>query len=330
MNTHVTWLLAAALALTLAAPAAAADVEGKLPGAEGAPKAPARQWGYLGVRTGPVSEALAEHLGLDDGRGLTIESVAAGSPAAKAGLEARDIVVRLDDQTVFSAEQFSKLVASKKPGTEVTLVRIRRGKEGELKATLGSTETPSWRSAGTGGYEFWKAWPRGPEGGAQLPGPSFRWRDPGSGGWKFLDPEGRNWKDFENYLERWQKEIPEDVRGKIEEQLHRLRGGQAVPDDGGKGEAKTPKGDAATPSASTTVTAEQGGYRAAWEKKAGEDARVTLRDKSGKVLLDAVPEAEVEQRAKDLPAEAQGLLKLVRKTAAGAGSVAITIEEKIQ
>jgi hypothetical protein len=57
---------------------------------------------------------------------------------------------------------------------------------------------------------------------------------------------------------------------------------------------------------------------------------VTLRDKSGKVLLDAVPETEVEERAKDLPAEARGLLDMVRKAAAGTGSVEITIEGKVQ
>jgi uncharacterized membrane protein len=329
MKAHLNRLLAAALALTLAAPtaAAAAEIEGKLPGAEGAAKAPARQWGYLGVRTAPVSEELARYLGLDDGRGLAIESVEPGSPAAKAGLEARDIVVRVDDQIIFSAEQFSKLIASKKPGTEVVIARLRRGQELQLKAVLGSTETPSWRAPGAGGYEFWKSWPRGPEGGTQPPAPSFRWRDPGSGNWRFLDPEGRNWQDLEKYLERWRKEIPEEARGNIERQLERMRQRREA---GPAGEASQARSSGPELSTSTTITAEQGGYRVTWEKKAGEGARVTLRDKSGKELLKALPEEEVQARAKDLPADAQKLLDLVRKTAAGVNPVQITIGDRAQ
>ena len=43
-------------------------------------------------------------------------------------------------------------------------------------------------------------------------------------------------------------------------------------------------------------------------------------------LLDAVPEGELEARARELPAEARKLLELLRKTAAGVGQAEIRIE----
>ncbi len=96
---------------------------------------------YLGVETGPVPEVLAEHLGLPQGFGLTIRSVAKDSPAA-AVLQKNDVLRKLADQDLVDARQLSVLIRAKKPGDTVKLTIVRAGKEQVVTATLGEREVP--------------------------------------------------------------------------------------------------------------------------------------------------------------------------------------------
>jgi serine protease Do len=71
---------------------------------------------YLGVRPDP------------DARPFKIVSVTPGSPAAKAGLLAEDVIVRVDDRPIASISDFDNAIRSKTPGVQVTL-EVRRGDE---------------------------------------------------------------------------------------------------------------------------------------------------------------------------------------------------------
>src|SRR5882724_4363828 len=55
---------------------------------------------WLGVSTSEASETLSSQLNLRPGVGLVINYVASNSPAAKAGLQKNDVLVRLDDQSL--------------------------------------------------------------------------------------------------------------------------------------------------------------------------------------------------------------------------------------
>jgi len=92
---------------------------------------------WLGVVTAEASEAVASQLGLDPGAGLVVSYVAAESPAAKAGLQKNDVLVKFEGQLLVLPVQLRKLVQMRKVGDTVKLAVYRAGKKEELSATLG-------------------------------------------------------------------------------------------------------------------------------------------------------------------------------------------------
>jgi Do/DeqQ family serine protease len=85
----------------------------------------ARPW--LGVETQPVDAALAESLGLDRPSGVLVTQVQPGSPAALAGLTARDVITKVDDVEVNDEPALNFRVATKGIGNNATLTYIRNG-----------------------------------------------------------------------------------------------------------------------------------------------------------------------------------------------------------
>jgi S1-C subfamily serine protease len=63
--------------------------------AEGLPRR-----GLMGVMLSPVTDENKEQLGLTEARGVVITSVTPDSAAAKAGVKANDVIIKLDDQDV--------------------------------------------------------------------------------------------------------------------------------------------------------------------------------------------------------------------------------------
>jgi hypothetical protein len=98
--------------------------------------------GYLGVLLVPVSGELRAQLGnvLPSGEGVMIREVVNGSPAAKAGLKAYDILTGFNDQKLFSVGQVTHLVRAESPNTTVTLHVLREGAKQDIPVTLGETE----------------------------------------------------------------------------------------------------------------------------------------------------------------------------------------------
>lgn len=93
---------------------------------------------YLGVVTSLPPQIISDQLGLDHGEGLIIQAVAPDGPAAKAGLETNDIIVRVNDAPIRSAMEFTRLIRSQKPGDTIKLNLIRKGAPTEVTAILGS------------------------------------------------------------------------------------------------------------------------------------------------------------------------------------------------
>jgi len=93
---------------------------------------------YLGIATTEASEALAAQLGLREGAGLVVTYVVPDSPAAKAGLQKHDVLVRLGEQWLVHPAQLRKLVqVHKKENEMVALAFYRAGKEQTASVTLG-------------------------------------------------------------------------------------------------------------------------------------------------------------------------------------------------
>ncbi|MFM7107728.1 MAG: PDZ domain-containing protein [Planctomycetaceae bacterium] len=108
----------------------------RAPAANAAPAGEARKEAYLGVVAGLVPPPVRAQLDLADGVGLTIEAVAAGGPAEKAGVRQFDVIHKFNDQVVCSPEQLTTLVKVAGAGTKVPLTLVRRGHEKVVEAVL--------------------------------------------------------------------------------------------------------------------------------------------------------------------------------------------------
>jgi S1-C subfamily serine protease len=88
----------------------------------------------LGVSGGPVSEQIADRLGV--GAGAWIHDVTPGTPAARAGLTADDVIVGLDDEPIGSMEELSIAVRDRDVGDRVTISYVRDGRERTVDVVL--------------------------------------------------------------------------------------------------------------------------------------------------------------------------------------------------
>ena len=108
--------------------------------ADEAPKAaekPAQKFAMLGVGGMSASETLSMHLGLEQGTGLTLYHIVPDSAAEKAGLKQHDILTEFGGKKIGSQQDLRDAIADKKPGEEVLVKFISRGKAQEKKIILG-------------------------------------------------------------------------------------------------------------------------------------------------------------------------------------------------
>jgi serine protease Do len=96
--------------------------------------------GRIGVQIAPVTKEVAEAIGLGKPTGALVQSVEAGGPADKAGVEAGDIITRVDGKLVEKSGDLPRLVGGTRPGSKATLQIFRRGVTKELTATVGEFE----------------------------------------------------------------------------------------------------------------------------------------------------------------------------------------------
>lgn len=96
--------------------------------------------GFLGVQIQDLSEQLSEYFKVKKGNGVLVSEVVEGSPAAKAGLKAGDIITKVDDEDIENAGDLTTTIRSYKPESKVSISVIRDGKKKKLKATLGEAE----------------------------------------------------------------------------------------------------------------------------------------------------------------------------------------------
>lgn len=96
---------------------------------------------YLGVYTEPVTRENMSRLNLSgEPRGVAVARVAENSPAAKAGLQKDDVILRFDGEAVSSTQKLSRLINESAPEHAARLTLSRGGSERELTVTLGRRE----------------------------------------------------------------------------------------------------------------------------------------------------------------------------------------------
>jgi len=92
--------------------------------------------GRIGVQIGIVSKQVAETLGLGKPVGALVQGVQAGLPAEKAGIEAGDIITKVQGKTVDRYSDLPRLVGMVKPGEKVQLQVFHDGKYKDVTADV--------------------------------------------------------------------------------------------------------------------------------------------------------------------------------------------------
>ena len=92
--------------------------------------------GRIGVQIGPVDKEVAESIGLGSATGALVSAVEPDSPAAKAGLQAGDVIVQFNGTKIDKVSDLPRLVGNTKPGSKVSLTIFRRGKQQQVAITV--------------------------------------------------------------------------------------------------------------------------------------------------------------------------------------------------
>jgi serine protease Do len=104
--------------------------------------------GRIGVAIDQVTKEVAESIGLGKPAGALVRSVESGGPADKAGIEAGDIITKVDGKPVERFGDLPRMVGSTKPGTKVALQLFRRGAYREVSVMVVEFEPERAASAG--------------------------------------------------------------------------------------------------------------------------------------------------------------------------------------
>lgn len=94
--------------------------------------------GWLGVQIQPVTAEVVESFGLDDQHGALVASVVPDSPAAQAGIQAGDVIRRMNNELLDDFRDLPRMVAAAEAGTQSVFEVWRRGETHELSLEIRS------------------------------------------------------------------------------------------------------------------------------------------------------------------------------------------------
>lgn len=94
--------------------------------------------GWLGVQIQPVSQDIAESLGLENATGAIVTDPQSNSPATKAGIKSGDVITAVDGKEVDGPRSLARMIAGYDPESEVTISIWRNGKSEDVSVNLGT------------------------------------------------------------------------------------------------------------------------------------------------------------------------------------------------
>jgi serine protease Do len=117
--------------------------------------------GWLGVKIQTITDDMVEAYGLKENTGALVGGVTTDSPAAKAGIQDGDIILKFDGKDVTSMRGLPRLVAQTPIGKDVEVELLRKGQRTTLTVAVGrlveeaestktAKEVPKSRNRGKG------------------------------------------------------------------------------------------------------------------------------------------------------------------------------------
>jgi serine protease Do len=93
--------------------------------------------GWIGVQIQPVTQDIADNLGLKKAEGAMVLDPQANGPAAKAGIESGDVITSVNGEVVKDPRELARTIGSLAPGANVKLNVLHKGKDEAINLTLG-------------------------------------------------------------------------------------------------------------------------------------------------------------------------------------------------
>jgi serine protease Do len=93
--------------------------------------------GWLGVHVQNVTDEIAASLGLEQAKGALVAKVSPGSPAATAGIQPSDVIVKFDGQPIDNMRSLPRAVAATAVGKSVAVELLRKGETKSFSVTVG-------------------------------------------------------------------------------------------------------------------------------------------------------------------------------------------------
>ena len=96
--------------------------------------------GWLGVQIQPVTEDIAESLGLEQASGAIVTSPQEGGPAEDAGIQPGDVILSVDGKAIKGPRELAREIAAYEPDSDVTLNIWRDGSARDISVRLGELQ----------------------------------------------------------------------------------------------------------------------------------------------------------------------------------------------
>jgi len=104
--------------------------------------------GALGVEIQPITQGVADALGMKDTHGALVDMAQSDSPAAKAGIMSGDVITAVDDKPIVSSNDLARRISMMQPGTKAAITYLRKGESKVADVTLEAL--PGSKSADAG------------------------------------------------------------------------------------------------------------------------------------------------------------------------------------
>ncbi len=93
--------------------------------------------GWIGVQIQPVTQDIADSMGLKQAEGALVAEPQKDGPAAKAGVASGDVITAVNGQSIKDARELARVIGGFAPGSDVKIDMLRNGKSKTVNLTLG-------------------------------------------------------------------------------------------------------------------------------------------------------------------------------------------------
>jgi serine protease Do len=94
--------------------------------------------GWIGVQIQPVTQEIADSIGLKSAKGALVAEAQQGSPASEVGIKSGDVILGIDGERIDGPRELAKKVAALGPGKKADLIYWHEGSEKTVTVKLGS------------------------------------------------------------------------------------------------------------------------------------------------------------------------------------------------